>query len=447
MNQNLLNNKIIINNPMNVPNMQMNIQNINVNPNQFNPMNMVFLNQIQMNQNVVKNNNINNIINNNKNNSKYILAFGDEMLGKSIQFLQLDKLKGYEADYFPIKGLNNVGLTCYMNSTLQCLIHILDLTYYFCNCYNEFKSAHLNMMLKTETEGKISAEYRKVLDGVYTDKKHANFFGIHTVDAFSPKDFNNLISKLNPQFAKYESNDAKDLLTYLLQEMHEELNYYGSKKLDKIPKCNQLDEESSFQFFYLVNSTMNFSIISYLFWGVVKQTTTCMICKNRLYNFQYFQYLSFPLYKYTNKRFNFYSGLKDYIKPEILQGDNQFYCQICRMLRNATVESKICYPSPYLIINLDYGKNKIYNPDSIDFGTSIYITQEFLKENIPEVRYDLVAVSSHIGSSGNAGHYIAFCRDAKNTNLWHKFNDSTHTECQFDETKKYSPYLLIFKKN
>ena len=40
--------------------------------------------------------------------------------------------------------------------------------------------------------------------------------------------------------------------------------YYGGKKLDKIPKCNQLDEVDAFNFFYKVNSTMNFSIILFI---------------------------------------------------------------------------------------------------------------------------------------------------------------------------------------
>ena len=189
---------------------------------------------------------------------------------------------------------------------------------------------------------------------------------------------------------------------------------------------------------------MNFSIISYLFWGIVKQTTTCSQCHKILYNFQYFQYLSFPLYNHSKGRFNFYNGLKDYTKKEILKGDNKFYCQICHGLREAQVKSVIYYPPKYLLINFDYGKDKIYKPTSIDFGSSIYITKEFLNPGIDSANYDLVAVSSHIGSSGSMGHYIAFCKDPNHN--WHKFNDSSHSFCKFEDTYNYSPYLLIYKK-
>jgi len=402
--------------------------------------------QIQNMQNngLININNQNNIINNNVSNNSQM--YSNEMLNKSTKLLELQNLKGNEHLLFPNKGLNNVGLTCYMNSTLQCLLHIPELNYFFSNLYNEFKNTHYDIIKKTESKGKLSDEYKKVLDGVISEEKSGNFFARIVSDSFSPSAFNNLICRLNPQFAKYESNDARDLIIYLLQEIHEELNYNGGKKLDKIPSCNQLNEDDAFRFFYKVNSELNFSIISYLFWGIVKQTTICSQCHKQLYNFQYFQYLSFPLYNYTNIRFNFYRGLKDYTKPEILQGDNQFYCQFCRGLRNATVESKIFYPSPYLLINLDYGKDKKYNPKEIDFGSTVCITKEFLNNNIPEAYYDLVAVSTHIGSSGNTGHYIAFCKDPSDEEIWHKFNDSSHSLCKFEETYKYSPYLLIFKK-
>ena len=340
-----------------------------------------------------------------------------------------------------MKGLNNVGLTCYMNSTLQCLLHIPELTFFFVNAYIEFSNKYEKMIQKTETKGKISKEYKALLSEILTNSR--NFFGFDS--SVSPKKFNDLISRLNPQFSKYQSNDAKDLIIYLLQEMHEELNYFGGQKLQKIPQCNQLDESDSFKFFYEVNSKMNFSIISYLFWGIVKQTTICKVCKSTLFNFQYFQYLSFPLYRYANTKFNIYKGLKDYIAEEILSGDNQFYCQKCQNLRDAKIFSKIYYTSPYLLINLDYGKNKIYIPKEIDYGSIIILSKEFLEIKAGEITYNLIAVSSHIGSSGNSGHYITYCRDIK-SDSWYKFNDSSVSKCDFENTKEYSPYLLLFKK-
>ena len=426
----LLNNQQIMMNQMNI--MNLNMMNLNM-MNQINNNNLFPNNLLNMNQNNLQNNNIF---------EKYF-NYTKEMSDNASKILKLDLLKNNENLYFSKKGLNNVGLTCYMNSTLQCLLHIVELSFYFIDSYNVFQREHLNMIQKTETKGLLSEEYKNIVVNVLSGKEEKRFFGIISSDSFSPTNFNKLIGTLNPQFKRYEANDAKDLIIYLLQEMHEELNYYGGKKLDKIPKCNQLNEVDAFNFFYKVNSTMNFSIISYLFWGIVKQTTICSTCRSTLYNFQYFHYLSFPLYNYI-ERFNIYNGLKDYTKKEILKGDNKFYCQICRGLREAEVKSVIYYLPQYLLINFDYGKDKKYTPARIDFGSSICITKEFLSFDIGSVNYDLIAVSSHIGSSGSSGHYIAFCKDPQNN--WHKFNDSSHSLCNFEETYNYSPYLLIYKK-
>ena len=225
--------------------------------------------------------------------------------------------------------------------------------------------------------------------------------------------------------------------------MHEELNYNGGKRLKNVPSCDQKIEQESFNFFMRVNVDLNLSIFSFLFYGIVKSCTICLSCKNELYNFQYFQFLSFPLYDYQGKIFNIYSGFKDYTKEEYMSGDNKCYCQSCKDLKEAKVSSKIFYTPPYLIINFDYGKGKKYIPNEITFGDSIDLTG-FTTENCSERTYKLVAVSTHIGRSGNTGHYIAFCKDDKNN--WHKFNDSLHEECSFEQIYGYSPYLLIYKK-
>jgi len=186
-------------------------------------------------------------------------------------------------------------------------------------------------------------------------------------------------------------------------------------------------------------------ISTYLFYGIVKSCTKCLKCKNILYNFQYFQFLSFPLFNYQNKEFNIYRGFKEYIKNEKLIGNNQCYCQKCKDLNDASVSSIIYYTPPYLFINLDYGKNKKYIPKKIEFGEIIDITG-FVDKDCKDITYQLIAVATHIGSSGNSGHYIAYCKDNKNKKDWHYFSDSYHTKCEFNDIKKNTPYLLLFKR-
>ena len=131
--------------------------------------------------------------------------------------------------------------------------------------------------------------------------------------------------------------------------MHEELNYFGDKKLGKIPKCNQLIESESLNIFYEINSKLNFSIISYLFCGIIKYITICNGCNKNIYNYQYYQNICFSLYKYTDRAFNIYKGLRDFISEEALTGENKFYCKYCRCIREAKIFSKIYYPASLFI--------------------------------------------------------------------------------------------------
>ena len=165
--------------------------------------------------------------------------------------------------------------------------------------------------------------------------------------------------------------------------MHTELNYFGGEKLDNIPKCNQLIEQESYDFFHKANFTLNLSIISYLFNGIIKSIAIYHYCKSNLYNFQYFQFLNFPTYHFNNKRFNLYQGFKEYIKPHTMK----YYCQICKGIRDATFHSIIHYTPPYLIINIDYGKNKKYEPSKIEFGETIEL-QGFTSENCTNKTYE-----------------------------------------------------------
>ena len=325
-----------------------------------------------------------------------------------------------------------------MNSILQCLLHIPQLTGFFIKKYPEEKSILRKINEETETKGMLCEKYYNIVNKIYQGYKNY----------IEPEDFNKFLSKANGQFAQYEANDAKDLLLYLFQAMHVELNYLGDQKLKNVPKCNQLIERESFNFFMTVNNSLNLSIISYLFYGVHKSVTICKGCNNALYNFQYFQFLSFPTFNYKDKIFNIYQGFKDFIKQEEMTGDNKCYCQKCKGLRDAKVITKIYFAPPYLIINFDYGKNKKYKPKKVNFGGIIDI-KDFLdnynnEKNPPSVHYQLIAVSTHIGRSGSTGHYITYCKN--NDDKWYEFNDYKVSPASSDEINSNSPYLLVYKK-
>ena len=414
-------------------NMSINNNHMMTSPSFFNNMNNLNSNNPNQLVNINQNNNVNNQniqkgVDNDAND--FELFFNDKAELKHL---------------FPFVGLKNVGLTCYMNSTLQCLLHIPELNYYFLNEYQNQKDNLLKKNESSETHGCLSESYYQLLYSVFNKvwENEDNKFRENL--KVSPIQFHTIIGNLNPQFARIEANDSKDLLIYLFQSMHEELNYFGDRTLQYVPRCNQDIASEALNFFLEVNNNLNLSIFSYLFYGIFKSTTKCTKCNNRFYNFQHFQIISFPLYNYVHEEmFNLYRGFKDFIKPEMMQGDNQCYCKKCGKLTDCEVNTIIYYPPPYLIINLDYGKNKKFTPKKIDFGEALSLSG-FTEVKNDDINYKLIAVSSHIGRSGNSGHYIAYCKDPSDDS-WYEFNDSYISKANLEDVKKYSPYFLIYKK-
>ena len=160
---------------------------------------------------------------------------------------------------FPKKGLNNIGSTCYMNTTLQCLLHVSELVHYFIDEYPRDLNTLMKINSNVQTNGDISRAFYNLINGVYdkpeylsdskknlnlqTNQKKSswNLFGSWGINknnnSFSPEEFKTSLGLHNPQFRKFEANDPKDLILYLLQTMHEELNYFGNKnkRLEYIP--------------------------------------------------------------------------------------------------------------------------------------------------------------------------------------------------------------------
>ena len=131
---------------------------------------------------------------------------------------QLPQVVNGHIKLFPDKptiGLQNVGATCYMNSTLECLIHIKELSELL---LSGFLLNYPRQNEKYASEHKLSNVYVSLLSQVFFPKLNGN-----TAKYFAPYEIKNLISEINPLFQGIQANDAKDLLQCLLENLHNEL--------------------------------------------------------------------------------------------------------------------------------------------------------------------------------------------------------------------------------
>ena len=396
--------------------------------------------------NKLSNNNQNNYIDNNKSNTNNVNNNINPNCNINTNSSTNGSSNNNQNNYiFPLVGLNNVGSTCFMNATLQCLLHISELNSYFLTEYPNDRLVLNSKNASSDTKGNISLAYYNVLNGVY--KENLKCLKDHCMyTSFAPRDFKEILGSYNAQFKFYEANDSKDLILYLLQTFHEELNYFGDKAFPlAMPRPNQENRPETFNYFMTTYNIQNFSIMSKLFYGTYETTTKCCNCNRVYFSYQKFEFISFSIYNYRNSVFNIYNGFQDNQNTQYLIEDNQYSCPACKSLQNGEICCKIIQPPIKLIINIDYGKNKLYQPKQLNFDEMIDITR-FINFNFGKnIIYQISGVCTHFGSSGASGHYIAYCRNKQN-GLWYKFDDSCVSQVQKDEIYNGSPYLLLYEQ-
>ena len=393
------------------------------------------------NNNIIINENKNNINNQNQNQNQINNNYNSNNQNTSNNNTPMNN----NIYIFPLIGLNNVGSTCFMNATLQCLLHISELNLYFLNEYPNDHNLLNTKNCSCETMGNISLAYYNVVNEVYLKNiQYSNNYYLN--GSYAPSEFKETLGKYNSQFRFYEANDSKDLILYLLQTFHEELNYFGDQPFPvNLLRPNQVNRFDTFNYFMNTYNIQNFSIVSKLFYGTYENIIKCLNCNKMYFSYQKFEFISFSTYNYRNGVFNIENGFQDNQAIQHLRGNNKYYCPSCQNLHDGETCCKIIQPPNKLIINIDYGKNKINNVKSLIFDEMIDITPYVNFNFGKKIIYQISGVCTHLGSSGPSGHYIAYCRN-KMTGMWYNFNDSFVRLCDKKDIYRGSPYLLVYEQ-
>ena len=332
-------------------------------------------------------------------------------------------------------GLDNIGATCYMNATLQCLAHIEKFCKYLLNPEN------IQNIQKNKFKYKLTNAYLIVL---------INLWQNINIQSYAPHNFKQVISDMNPLFQGVQANDSKDLIIFLLENMHNELNVpiNNQQNNDMINQFDFNEALKTFKNFFINNYR---SVISNLFYGFFDSTMVCKKCGVMTHNIQCYNILIFPLEEvriFKNRIQNIVTieeCFEYYQKKDKMSGSNQIYCNKCKSMVDSINYSKLITCPNILILNLNRGKGLQFNikieiQEKLNVGNFLY----FKNSNEIPTNYELIGIVTHFGPSDMSGHFIAFCKSFVDNN-WYKYNDSIVTLSSFMEAKNTGvPYILFY---
>ncbi|XP_052274227.1 ubiquitin carboxyl-terminal hydrolase 24-like isoform X2 [Dreissena polymorpha] len=336
-------------------------------------------------------------------------------------------------------GLRNGGATCYMNSVIQQLYMVPGIP---------------EAVLSVEEEDRVDE------DSVYYQIQQV--FG-HLMDSrlqyHEPEKFWKVFKLWGDPVNIREQQDAFDFFQALIDQIDEQLK--KSKKEEVFKKKFQ---------------------------GIFTDQKICKDCPHRYEREEMFTALNL-----TVKNATLQDSLDQFVKGELLEGDNAYYCEKCGEKRNTIKRMFIKNLPPTLCIHLkrfgyDWEANRALKFDDYfkfpwildmepytaegmarrdaaseeiereledasqpltgpvtavsgvtsDMGPTIEVTISVPSE-ATQINYELVGVVVHSGQA-NAGHYYSFIKDRRGTVMnnsnkgkWFKFNDTIVEEFEMTD--------------